>query len=81
MSFKTHKLIDSSLDKNQNLFNAEVITFPGEKKIDLSKNLEINSISYWKISDRSNQDQLKAIVGICFMIGTLTLVGLYSNLF
>ena len=43
--------------------------------------LEKNVVSNWKINDKSNQDQLRAIIGICFMIGALTLMGLYSNLF
>ena len=29
---------------------------------------------------KSNKDQLKAVTGICFMLGVLTIIGLYSNL-
>ena len=56
------------------------------KQIDLTKEKEIKqnqtlkSPVVWKIGDRSNIDQLKAVTGICFMLGALILMGLYSNL-
>jgi len=34
---------------------------------------------FWKINDTSNNDQLRAVVGICFMFGALIVMGLYSN--
>jgi hypothetical protein len=34
---------------------------------------------FWKINDTSNNDQLSAVVGVCFMFGALILMGLYSN--
>ena len=80
MSLKIQKYMETSLEKNKNLFNAEVISFPSEKKFNSSNNLEINTINHWSINDKSNDDQLRAIIGICFMIGALTLIGLYSNL-
>ena len=80
MSSEIHKYIETSIEKKQNLFQAEVIHFPNDKKINHSKNLEVNAIVYWKISDKSNEDQLKAITGICFMFGVLILMGLYSTL-
>ena len=80
MSSEVHKYIEKALEKNQNLFDAEVINFPNDKKLDDLKNLTINSNNYWRINDESNDDQLKAVVGICFMFGTLILLGLYSNL-
>ena len=80
MSSEIHKYIETSLEKNQNLFNAEVISFPNDKKLDNSKDIKINSEYFWKINDKSNEDQLRALIGICFMFGALTLLGLYSNL-
>ena len=41
---------------------------------------KIEKFNHWKISDDSNIDQYKAVTGICFMIGILTILGLYSNL-
>ena len=80
MGSEVNKFIEKTLEKNQNLFNAEVITFPSEKKLRTSENLKNNVLNHWRINDRSNQDQLNAIIGVCFMIGALTLVGLFSNL-
>tara|TARA_B100001057_G_C22506575_1_gene816147 strand:+ start:473 stop:718 length:246 start_codon:yes stop_codon:yes gene_type:complete len=80
MSLKIQKYIETSLEKNQNLFNAEVINFPNEKKFNGSKDSKINNLNHWSISDKSSDDQFRAILGICFMIGALTLIGLYSNL-
>ena len=81
MSSEIHKYIETSIEKKQNLFKAEVISFPNEIKNNKFKNLEIRSSGFWKINDKSNEDQLRAITGICFMFGVLILLGLYSNLF
>ena len=81
MSSEIHKYIETSIEKKQNLFKAEVIRFPKEKNNNKFDSFEINIGSFWKISDKSNEDQLRAITGICFMFGVLILLGLYSNLF
>ena len=81
MSSELHKYIETVIEKKKNLFNAEVLDFPPiDKKIDISKKLESNSKNYWKINDDSNKDQLKAITGICFMIGVLFILGLLTNI-
>tara|TARA_B100001175_G_C18879013_1_gene343426 strand:+ start:175 stop:420 length:246 start_codon:yes stop_codon:yes gene_type:complete len=80
MSSEVHKHIEERLEKNQNLFNAEVISFPNDQKVNDVKKLKIKTSGFWEISDKSNDDQLKAVVGICFMFGALILMGLYSNL-
>ena len=80
MSSEVHKHIEKPSVKNESLFNAEVINFPKDKKVNNlieSKKIDEN---FWKINDKSNVDQLKAVVGICFMFGTLFFLGLYSNL-
>ena len=81
MSSEIHKYIETSIEKKQNLFRAEVISFPNEKNNNKFESLEVNDRNFWKISDKSNEDQLRAITGICFMFGVLILLGLYSNLF
>ena len=81
MSSEIHKYIETSIEKKQNLFRAEVISFPSEKNNNKFESLEANDNNFWKISDKSNEDQLRAITGICFMFGVLILLGLYSNLF
>ena len=80
MSSEVHKYIEKALEKNQNLFDAEVINFPKDKKIQTIKALKTDVDSFWKISDETNYDQLKAVIGLCFMFGTLIVIGLYSNL-
>ena len=80
MSSELHKYIEDAIEKKENLLKAEVINFPNDEKLAGLKNLTINSKSYWRINDETNDDQLKAVVGICFMFGTLILLGLYSNL-
>mgnify|MGYP001351253053 CR=1 FL=1 len=80
MSSEVHKYIEKALEKNQNLFDAEVINFPKDKKIQTIKALKTDVDSFWKISDETNYDQLKAVIGLCFMFGTLIVIGLYSIL-
>ena len=80
MSSEIHKYIETSLEKKQNLFNASVITFPSDKKLDKNHILNIDTRDFWTIDDESNKDQLKAVIGICFTLGALTIIGLYSNL-
>ena len=79
MSSEVHKYIEDRLEKNANLFNAEVINFPNDAKMDSVKISKTKIDKFWKINDISNNDQLKAVVGICFMFGALIVMGLYSN--
>ena len=80
MSSEIHKHIEDALNKKENLFNARVINFLNEVKIDNSNNSKIKDNNFWRISDKSNGDQLKAVIGICFMFGTLIMMALYSTL-
>ena len=80
MSSEVHKYIEESLKKNQNLFDAEVINFPKDKKNLNIKDFKTKTEKIWSINDKSNDDQRKAIIGFCFMVGILIVTGLYSNL-
>ena len=80
MSSEVHKYIEEALNKNENLLNAELINFPKGKQIKKVENLKVNSINFWKINDETNDDQLKAVIGLCFMFGALFVIGLYSSL-
>ena len=80
MSSELHKYIEKAIDKKENLLNAKIINFPNEKDLNNTIDLKIKKFDHWKISDDSNIDQYKAVTGICFMIGILTILGLYSNL-
>ena len=79
MSSEVHKYFEQALEKKENLFNAEVINFPNDKKIIDEHNSKIKIVKLWEINDKSNDDQLKAVVGVCFMFGSLIIMGLYSN--
>ena len=81
MSSELHKYIKTAIEKKKNLFNAEVLDFPPvDKKTNFSKKLKSETKYYWKINDVSNKDQLKAVTGICFMIGVLFILGLFANI-
>ena len=80
MSSEIHKYIETSLEKKQNLFNASVINFPSDKKLNKKDIFNINTDNFWNIGDETNKDQLKAVTGICFILGVLIIIGLYSNL-
>ncbi len=69
MSSELHKYIENAIDKKRNLFNAEVLDFPNYKKKNSSKKIELNNKNYWNINDNSNNDQQKAVTGICLMFG------------
>tara|TARA_E500000178_G_C16326139_1_gene446880 strand:- start:205 stop:453 length:249 start_codon:yes stop_codon:yes gene_type:complete len=79
MSSELHKYIENAIEKKANLFNAEVLDFPVDKKKKL-KNSQLNIKNYWNISEQNNNDQLKAVTGICFMLGFLLVMGLFANL-
>ncbi len=80
MSSELQKFIETSINKREKLLNAEVISFPNESKTENQIKLD----THWKLYDKSNAqetgDQLKAVIGICFMFSVLLLLGLYSNL-
>ena len=80
MSSEIHKHIETSLKKDLKSFNADVISFPINKNINKSKDLKNETFKYWNIRDKSNEDQLSAVIGICFMFTALILIGLYSNI-
>ena len=80
MSSEVHKYIEKAIEKNQNLFDAEVINFPKDKQIQNIKAFKADVNSFWKISDETNDDQLKTVIGLCFMFGALFVIGLYSSL-
>ena len=80
MSSELHKYIEKAIDKKENLLKAKILKFPNEKNQNYVTSLKESRTYHWKISDESNTDQLKAITGICFTIGILALVGLYSYL-
>ena len=84
MSLEVHKYIEKAIDKKENFYNAEVINFPNDQKINIPKDLVESNYTTWKLYDKSSSkedgDQLKAVLGICLMLTALIIMGLYSNL-
>ena len=82
MSSELHKYIETSL-KKKNLLNADVISFPQDKHLNKPTDFDNNKLGFWKLYDKSHKnedgDQLRAVIGICFMFTVLILVGLYSS--
>ena len=79
MSSEIHQYIETAIDRKKNLLNAEIIDFPIDYEKNNKTNLVFNSNTFWKITDKSNNDQLKAVTGVCFVLAILTIAGLYSN--
>ena len=79
MSSEIHKYIETAIESKKNLLNAEILDFPNDYEKNNKRNLVLNSNTFWKITDKSNNDQLKAVTGICFVLAILTITGLYSN--
>ena len=80
MSRELHKYIENAIEKKENLFNAEVLDFPKDKKIKISKNFGLEDKNHWNIKDDSNSDQLKAVTGICLLFSFLLIMGILANL-
>ena len=80
MSSEIHKYVETAIKKRERILSAKVLNFPNEENKINFKDFENKSYDFWKISDKSNIDQLKAVTGICFMIGILIIAGLYSSL-
>ena len=74
MSSELHKYIENTLNSKKNLFEAEVIDFPNNKKL--------KNIGVWQLYNKSDLkddgDQLKAVTGVCFIFSILTIIGLFS---
>jgi len=81
MSSEILKNLKTLSDKQNVLFEPEELNFSKERNYNKNKLNKSNNQSIWKINDVSNEDQLKAVIGICFMLGSLLLMGLYSSLF
>jgi len=81
MSSEIHKDIETASIKQNTLFDAEVINLSKEKNLIKSKQKKLDKQNIWELNDGSNDDQLEAVIGICFMLGSLIVMGLYSSLF
>ena len=74
MSSEVQKYIETALEKKKNLFEAEVIDFTNNKKLENFSTWQL----YNKLDIKDDGDQLKAVTGVCFIFSILTILGLYS---
>ena len=84
MSSEVRKYIIEDASKKSEIFRAQVLKLPIKKKFLTSKTSNIDKCDYWKLYDKTNVhedgDQLKAVMGICLVLGVFSFIGLYSSL-
>ena len=84
MSSEVRQYIIENASKNSEIFSAQLLKLPIKKKILKSKNNNLDKCAYWKLYDKTNihedGDQLKAVTGICLVLGVFSFIGLYSSL-
>ena len=79
---RQHIIVDAS--KNSEIFSAQLLRLPIKKKLLKPKASHQNECEFWKLYDKTNihedGDQLKAVTGICLILGVFSFIGLYSSL-
>ncbi len=84
MSSEIRQYIIEDASKKSEIFSAQLLRLPIKKKIFKSKTTNLDKCAYWKLYDKTNihedGDQLKAVTGICLVLGIFSFIGLYSSL-
>ena len=84
MSSEDRKYILEDASKKSEIFSAQLLNLPIKKKILKSNSNNLDKCAYWKLYDKTNihedGDQLKAVTGICLVLGVFSFIGLYSSL-
>ena len=84
MSSEVRQYIIEEASNKSEIFSAQLLKLPIKKKILKSKTTNLDKFAYWKLYDKTNihedGDQLKAVTGICLVLGVFTFIGLYSSL-
>ena len=84
MSSEVRQFIIEDASKKSEIFSAQLLKLPIKKKILKSKTANQDKFTYWKLYDKTNihedGDQLKAVMGICLVLGVFSFIGLYSSL-
>ena len=84
MSSEVRQYIIEDASKKSENFSAQLLKLPIKKKILKSKTTNLDKFAYWKLYDKTNihedGDQLKAVTGICLVLGIFSFIGLYSSL-
>ena len=84
MSSEVRQYIIEDASKKSEIFSAQLLKLPIKKKILKSMTTNLDKCAYWKLYDKTNihedSDQLKAVTGICLVLGVFSIIGLYSSL-
>ena len=84
MSSEVRKYIIEDASNKSEIFSAQLLKLPIKKKILKSNTTNLDKCAYWKLYDKTNihedGDQLRAITGICLVLGVFSFIGLYSSL-
>ena len=84
MSSEIRQYIIEDASKKSEIFSAQLLKLPNKKKFLKSKTNNLDKCAYWKLYDKTNidedGDQLKAVTGICLVLGVFSFIGLYSSL-
>ena len=84
MSSEVRKYIIEAASNKSEIFSAQLLKLPIKKKILKSNTTNLDKCAYWKLYDKTNihedGDQLKAVKGICLVLGVFSFIGLYSSL-
>ena len=84
MSSVVRQYIIEDASKKSEIFSAQLLNLPIKKKILKSNSNNLDKCAYWKLYDKTNihedGDQLKAVTGICLVLGVFSFIGLYSSL-
>ena len=84
MSSEIRRYIIEDASKKSDIFSTQLLKLPVKKKILKSKTTSLNKCPFWKLYDKTNihedGDQLKAVTGICLVLGIFSFIGLYSSL-
>ena len=84
MSSEVRQYIIEDASKKSEIFSAQLLNLPIKKKILKSNSNNLDKCAYWKLYDKTNihedGDQLKAVTGICLVLGVFSFIGLYSSL-
>ena len=84
MSSEVRQYLIEDASKKSEIFSAQLLKLPIKKKIITSKTSSLDKCAYWKLYDKTNidedGDQLKAVTGICLVLGVFSFIGLYSSL-
>ena len=84
MSSEIRQYIIEDAPKKSEIFSAQLLKLPIKNNLFKPKALHQNECEFWKLYDKTSVhedgDQLKAVTGICLVLGVFSVIGLYSSL-